>query len=52
MTQMCLTRHEQLMDDPRWYEWLLPPITERAQLKRRLQDLVLRCEEAQRVLKD
>lgn len=49
MTQMCITRHEQLMDDPRWYEWLLPPITERAQLKRRLQDLVLRCEEAQRV---
>jgi hypothetical protein len=48
MTEIRLTRHEQLLDDPRWYEWLLPPITERAQLKRRLQALVLRCEEAQR----
>lgn len=47
-TEIRLRRHEQLMDEPPWYEWLLPPITERAQLKRRLQAQVLRCEEAQR----
>jgi hypothetical protein len=50
MSEIRLRRHEQLVDDPRWYEWLLPPITERAQLKRGLQNLVLRCEEAQRSL--
>jgi hypothetical protein len=47
ITKLLVTRHEQLMN-PRWDEWLLPPITERGNLKRNLRDMAMRCEEAQR----
>jgi len=36
--------HNQRFLDPRWYEWLLPPISERARKNRALREKASRCE--------
>jgi hypothetical protein len=50
-TEIVRTHHQRLIH-PRWDEWLLPPLTERARNKRLLRDLAARCESDLGVLRD
>jgi hypothetical protein len=48
-TTEIVRTYQQRPIDLRWYEWLLPPITERVNRKRQLQELASRCEAALRL---
>jgi hypothetical protein len=43
IAEVVITQHQQFVD-PRWFQWLLPPVTEQTLKRRRLRDLVRRCE--------